>query len=131
MRRETELWIDDADYDLESAKAMLDSGRYFFVVFMCHLTVEKLLKAVIVERHGAEPPKIHNLVALAVRVGLTIPNDHLPLVNELDNMSVVTRYPDGRRSIAGMLTPERTSEIYDRTVRFSEWLRQELGSSEQ
>jgi HEPN domain-containing protein len=57
MRPETEVWGEDAEYDLQSAKTMLDSGRYFFVVFMCHLTIEKLLKSVIVERQGLEPPR--------------------------------------------------------------------------
>jgi len=52
MKPETQNWVEDADYDLQSAKAMLESGRYFFVVFMCHLTIEKLLKAVIVEKTG-------------------------------------------------------------------------------
>jgi HEPN domain-containing protein len=126
MRPETKLWIEDADYDLESAKAMLDSGRFFFVVFMCHLTVEKLLKAAIVEREGVEPPRIHNLVALAVRACMQIPTEHQPIVNELDTMSVVTRYPDGRRAIGKVLTANRASEIYDSTVGFSKWLGQEL-----
>jgi HEPN domain-containing protein len=36
MRPETQAWVEDAEYDLQSAKAMLDNGRYFFVVFMCH-----------------------------------------------------------------------------------------------
>ena len=52
MKPETTVWVEDAEYDLQSAKVMLDSGRYFFVVFMCHLTIEKLLKSVIVERQG-------------------------------------------------------------------------------
>jgi len=41
-------------------------------------------------------------------------------------MSVVTRYPDGRRAIGETLTTERAKTMYDRTVGFSEWLRQEL-----
>ena len=131
MRSETQLWLEDADYDLGSAKAMLDAGRLFFVIFMCHLTVEKLLKAVIVERQDVDPPRIHNLVALATRSGITILSEHRPLVNELDNMSVVTRYPDGRRAIAATLTQERASDIYDRTVGFAQWLRRELSSSKQ
>ncbi len=49
MRPETVQCIEDAQYDLDSAKAMLDSGRLYFVIFMCHLTVEKLLKSYIVE----------------------------------------------------------------------------------
>ncbi len=126
MRPETLLWIEDAEYDLESAKAMLDSGRLYFVVFMCHLTIEKLLKAVIVEREGVEPPRVHNLIALATRGGIELPDEHRALVNELDNMGVVTRYPDGRRAIADILTPPWTAGVYERTARFTEWLRQGL-----
>ena len=96
MRPETEAWMEDAEYDLQSAKVMLDSRRYFFVVFMCHLTIEKLLKSVIVERQGLEPPRMHNLFGLIVRASLTIPAERCPLINKLDSMSVVTRYPDER-----------------------------------
>lgn len=98
--------------------------RLFFVVFMCHLTLEKLLKALIVEGEGAEPPRIHNLVALAIRGKAVIPTDHRELVDELDNMGIVTRYPDGRRALAGTLTKERVTGIYDRTVNFTAWLKQ-------
>ena len=126
MKPETLQWVEDAEYDLESAKAMLDSGRLYFVVFMCHLTVEKLLKAVIVERQGIEPPRIHNLIALAVRGGISIPDEHRSLVDELDNMGVVTRYPEGRRAIADILTPQWSAGVYERTVDFSKWLRQEM-----
>ena len=129
MRPETQAWVEDAEYDLQSAKAMLDSGRCFFVVFMCHLTIEKLLKSVIIERQGIEPPKIHNLFGLIARAGLTIPTERRPLINELDNMSVVTRYPDGRRAIAGTLTDKSTAALYERTVEFAQWLKQELTSS--
>lgn len=128
MKPETQLWLDDAEYDLESAWTMLEGGRYFFVAFMCHLTIEKLLKAVIVERHGIEPPRIHGLISLAQRGGTAFPAEHQQIVNELDDMGVVTRYPAGRRAIAGILTPQRTTSIYERTVKFSNWLRQELNS---
>jgi HEPN domain-containing protein len=129
MRPETKAWVEDAEYDLQSAKVMLDSGRYFFVVFMCHLTIEKLLKSVIVERQGLEPPRMHNLFGLIARAGLTIPAERRCLLNELDNMSVVTRYPDGRRAIASTLTTESTAALYARTVEFASWLKQELTSS--
>jgi HEPN domain-containing protein len=129
MKPETQNWVDDADYDLQSAKAMLDSGRYFFVVFMRHLTVEKLLKAFIVERQSVEPPKIHNLVGLVTRIGLTIPAEHRPLIDQLNTMSVVTRYPDGRRAIASTLTNESATSLYEGTVKLAEWLKQELTSS--
>ena len=57
---------------------MLDCGRYFFIVFMCHLTSEKLLKSVIIERQGIEPPKIHNLFGLIARLGWPFPSRTSP-----------------------------------------------------
>lgn len=50
-----------AEYDLETAKAMLDTKRHLYVGFMCHQTIEKGLKAVIAKT-GDFPPKIHNLI---------------------------------------------------------------------
>ena len=38
-------WIEMSDYDLETADAMLLTGRYLYVGFMCHQTIEKILKA--------------------------------------------------------------------------------------
>lgn len=38
-------WIERAEYDLETAKAMQQTGRYLYVGFMCQQTVEKALKA--------------------------------------------------------------------------------------
>ena len=35
-------WIEMSDYDLETADAMLLTGRYLYVGFMCHQTIEKI-----------------------------------------------------------------------------------------
>jgi HEPN domain-containing protein len=126
MRSETQQWVEDAAYDLQSAEAMFRSGRYFFVVFMCHLTVEKLLKAVIVENEGIEPPRIHSLVALEARAGVTAPSEHRALIDELDDKSVLTRYPDGRRRIASQLNAQTSKDVYQRTEAFSQWLKQQM-----
>lgn len=37
-------WEDIAQYDLETAKAMLSSGRFLYVVFMCQQSIEKIIK---------------------------------------------------------------------------------------
>ncbi len=34
-----------SEYDVETARHMLATGRYLYVVFMCHLALEKMLKA--------------------------------------------------------------------------------------
>ena len=39
-----EHWLDIAQYDLETAKSMLLSGRWLYVAFMCQQAAEKLSK---------------------------------------------------------------------------------------
>jgi len=40
----TQYWLDLAQYDLDTAQAMLETKRYLYVGFMCHQTVEKAFK---------------------------------------------------------------------------------------
>jgi HEPN domain-containing protein len=40
-----EYWLETAQYDLDTAKAMFESGRWLYAVFMCQQAVEKLSKA--------------------------------------------------------------------------------------
>ena len=46
-----------------------------------------------------------------------------------DNMSMVTRYPDGRRAIANTLTVENTTSLSTRTVELAQWLKHDVISS--
>lgn len=41
-----EEWLLQADYDMETAQAMFDSGRYIYAMFMIHLSIEKALKGI-------------------------------------------------------------------------------------
>jgi HEPN domain-containing protein len=56
-----DYWLNTAEDDLDTAKAMLDLKKYLWVGFMCHLVVEKSLKAVIANNNQF-PPKIHHLI---------------------------------------------------------------------
>ncbi len=69
--RKAAYWLDAADYDLQTAKAMRETGRYLYVGFMCHQTIEKALKGLLVTRKpGEELPYIHSPVRLAHLSGI-------------------------------------------------------------
>jgi len=42
-------WVERAEYDLETARSMLDTGRYLYVGYMCQQAVEKALKGIIAQ----------------------------------------------------------------------------------
>lgn len=54
-------WVEMSDYDFDTAKAMLETKRYLYVAFMCHQTIEKILKAYWSSVLEEPPLKIHSL----------------------------------------------------------------------
>jgi HEPN domain-containing protein len=47
MAKNPAEWIKQADYDYDTAELMQQSGRNFYAVFMCHMAIEKGLKALL------------------------------------------------------------------------------------
>jgi HEPN domain-containing protein len=63
MRKETEGWIKIANEEFQSARYLFDKSLFRMVCYHSQQTVEKILKAVLVE-HEVEVPFTHNLLDL-------------------------------------------------------------------
>ncbi len=94
MRKDTKNFIAFAEYDLQTAEYMLNTGRYIYVVFMCHLSIEKILKAIVAEVIKKIPPKTHNLIYLIKLAKVSLSQELFEFVTKINNVSVVTRYPE-------------------------------------
>jgi HEPN domain-containing protein len=122
-----QYWVDLADYDIETARAMLQTVRYLYVGFMCHQTTEKALKAVIAGNDNM-PPKIHGLMKLAQLGGVydAIDDEQKDLLDTLDPLNIAARYPEQKAKLASMLTPERCKAILTETEDLLCWIKQQL-----
>ena len=67
MAKPPEEWLTQANYDMDTADYMFRGGRYMYTVFMCHLSLEKGLKALYSEKLRNEPPKTHNPARQLIR----------------------------------------------------------------
>ena len=133
MRDDTRNWIATADYDIETARRMFETGRYVYVIFMCHLALEKMLKAHVAEVTQAVPAKTHNLMYLVRKAGLDVPPDMLRFIGKISNGSVPTRYPE----MLWKLVDRYPREVAERYLRSTEeaikWLKEHpmLGAASQ
>ena len=120
-------WIERAEYDLETARAMLQTGRYLYVGFMCQQTVEKALKAVIA-KGGVFPPKIHDLVRLAELANLSniLSDDQNHLLDELYPLSIEARYPSYKEMLARTLNRHTCAEYIIKTEAMLQWIKEKL-----
>ena len=94
MRKDTANWIALTDYDIETARHMLETGRYLCVIFLCHLALEKMLKAHVAEAAQAVPIKTHDLIYLVKTSELALPKNYLDFIGKINTASIPTRYPD-------------------------------------
>ncbi|MEK7278671.1 MAG: HEPN domain-containing protein [Chloroflexota bacterium] len=123
MKKGTEHWLALSDYDFDTAKDMLKSGRYVYVVFMCHLSTEKLIKGGMVEFTDiAVPPKIHLLNDLADLAKLSLTDEQRVFLKKLTIEQQKTRYPEDIRTFGKDYTKEYAQSILKQTKDFCEWL---------
>jgi len=124
MKKATKNWIDTANYDLKTAGAMLLSKRYIYVIFMCHLSIEKMIKAVISTEVKGLPPKSHSLLFLAQKASIQFPHNLQEFIELLDNVSIVTRYPEDLKKMSREFNKKKAEEVFAMTRRTLKWLRQ-------
>ncbi len=123
MRAETLNWLEAAAYDLESARHMLSSGRYLYVVFLCHLTLEKMLKALVSEVTAKPAPRSHDLIYLVKQSAISPEPRHLEFIGKLNNASIPTRYPSDIREAIREYTEEVARSYLQQTEEVVTWLK--------
>jgi len=121
-------WIDLAHDDLDTAKLLCKKKRLLHMGFFCHMVVEKSLKAVVANKTGELPPKIHDLKKLADKGDLLnrFSKEQLNFLIELEPLNIESRYPEYKSNIASTLTAEKCKQICKETETFLCWIKKEL-----
>jgi len=128
MCEKSKYWIEIADYDIETAKAMLVSRRFLYVGFMCHQAIEKIIKAYYCSKKNDVPPFTHNLKNLAEQCGLLplFSEEQLDFIEELLPMNIEARYPTHKEKLFKYLTFLKCEEIIEQTELLCQWIKQRL-----
>jgi HEPN domain-containing protein len=116
-------WVERAEYDLETARSMLDTGRYLYVGYMCQQAVEKVLKGIIAQQNKENLP-IHNLNRLAQVAGIenNLNAEQFNFLAELTPYCIEARYGDFRESLSEIINEQRAREVYAETLEIFQWL---------
>jgi HEPN domain-containing protein len=128
LKESVKYWSDLSDYDLDTAEAMLLSGRYLYVGFMCHQTIEKIFKAFFALNSELTPPYSHNLSYLAQKSGLLeiIPDHLLDILNILEPLNIEARYPTYKELLMKDLTESKCKNILSSTGELQLWVKEKL-----
>ncbi len=128
MEDQIQYWIDLADYDLDTAKAMYQTQRYLYVGFMCHQAIEKIMKAYYVKVLSEHPPRSHNLTLLAEKTGIIheLSDNQKNTLLTLEPLNIEARYPSHKERLMKSLTPDRSDRILKESEELKQWIEAKL-----
>ena len=122
-------WRDGAEYDLGVAEAMLKAGKYPYALFMGHLALEKLLKAIVVKKTGFHAPFTHSLPLLAAKSGLVIPEATQIKLKEFVEFHLEARYPSEQKEFYIKCKKPYTTKKFREIKEVLKWLKGKLKKS--
>ncbi len=96
------------------------------MVFMCHLSLEKVLKAILSEKLNKLPPYTHNLNKLIGLTNISLPERYQVFIDRINLQSVPTRYPEDFKKLSKEFNKKIAEEYLQRTKEIVRWLKRNI-----
>lgn len=119
-------WLEQAEFDLGAAETMFKDGRYNYTIFMCHLSIEKALKAIYFKKFQTDPPRVHNLLFFIEKCELKPDRELYDFIFTLSGLSVPTRYPEQLKKVLATYDEGKTRVILKKTGELLQWAKENL-----
>lgn len=121
-----QYWLESAEDDWKVSNHLFEKSDYPYSLFFGHLTIEKILKAIYVDRLNESPPYTHRLVFLAEKISLNLTMEQLELLETITDFNMEARYPDEKFSFKKRCTKDFTEKYRKDIQVIREWLLKQI-----
>jgi len=94
IEKQTDYWIRGSESDIETAEILIFGKKCLEGLFFCHLSIEKISKALVVKKTRQLAPKSHNLSYLVDLASLNIDEEQASFMSVLMKYQLEGRCPD-------------------------------------
>jgi HEPN domain-containing protein len=119
-------WTETSDDDFRTMLSLYESKAYIWSLFLGHITIEKLLKALYVKTHKKHAPFTHNLYRLAELNQLKLNDEQSDWLDEITAFNLNARYDDYKKEFQASCTFEFTSKWIERIKTLRLWIKEKL-----
>ncbi|MBU1055676.1 MAG: HEPN domain-containing protein [Proteobacteria bacterium] len=119
-------WSAASKQDFETAEILFENMRYHHALFFCHLSIEKILKAIIVKKTQEAPPLLHDLVRLAEKAVIELSDKKKNELAEISIFNIEARYDDYKFSFYKKANKRFTAKYVNKTRKILIWLNKNL-----
>lgn len=124
-----QYWLKSAEDDWLVSQHLFKNRDYSYSLFFGHLTIEKILKAIYVDRLNDNPPFTHRLVYLAEKAFLDLSENKIKLLETITDFNLEARYPDEKFSFKKRCTIEFTTQYLKKIGALIKWLKKQINPS--
>lgn len=117
-------WIKSSDRDYQAMKHLFEKKHYTWSLFIGHLVLEKLLKALYTQSYSVNPPFTHDLYRLAEQCPLELTEEQKDDLDTISTFNIQARYDDYKMEFYNKCTKEFTKKWINTITEWRSWLRQ-------
>jgi HEPN domain-containing protein len=117
-------WKDTSDEDFRTMLSLYDSKSYGWSLFLGHISIEKLLKALYVKKNKKHAPYTHNLYRLAELSEIDLSDEYSDWLDKITSFNLNARYDDYKREFNSLCTPEFTRDWIENIKTLRSWIKQ-------
>ena len=121
-----EHWVDSSKEDKQAMYAMFNAKSYPWALFIGHISVEKMLKAIYVDKYKKNAPFTHNLYRLAELCGLGMTSEIADWLDRITTFNIEARYDDYKREFYSICNDDFTELWIKRIEEITQWLKKQL-----
>ena len=102
---------------------LFKSKSYNRALFVVHIFVEKLLKALYVKSHGKHAPTIHNLYRLAELCKVDLTDESSDWLDTITSFNINARYDDHKKEFYNLCNREYAKLWINRIKELRRWIK--------
>lgn len=117
------FWLDSSDRDFKTMQDLFQTNNNCWSLFMGHLVIEKLLKALYINKTNDFPPLIHDLRRLLEKSGIEPEPDRKIMFDTITRFNIKARYDDYKQSFARLCTDDFTKQWINNIIECRLWIK--------
>ena len=120
------FWLDSSGKDYKTMMDLYQTKNYSWALFMGHLVIEKLSKALYVKNIGDYPPLIHDLRRIIEKSGIKLDSDSIIILDSITRFNIRARYDDYKQSFYSLCTKDFANEWIEKIQNCRLWIKSML-----
>jgi len=125
-KKNIEILLKSSERDWDTLKSMYECKRYYAALFFGQLVLEKLLKAVYIEKNNESAPFIHDLKKIAKKSGLDLDKKREEELDIISGFNINARYDDYKDEFYKKATKRYTENYIEIIKETRQWLKKQI-----